>query len=202
MRRNILTYLEETAARLPDKTAFSDGTDCLTFSELLYASQSAGTYLGGIGVFGEPVLVLMDRHPKVICAFLGIIYAGAHYVCIDEKMPRARMELILESIRPRVIVTDKKNFPAAESLDVDKVLLFDEIVNTPQDKALLSGIRARQIDTDPIYIVFTSGSTGVPKGVAACHRSVIDYTDNLSLASGSVRRPSSAIRLSLFRRAA
>ena len=42
------------------------------------------------------------------------------------------------------------------------------------------GIRDRQLDTDPIYIVFTSGSTGVPKGVVACHRSVIDYIENLS----------------------
>ena len=40
--------------------------------------------------------------------------------------------------------------------------------------------RDRQLDTDPIYIVFTSGSTGVPKGVVACHRSVIDYIENLS----------------------
>lgn len=44
----------------------------------------------------------------------------------------------------------------------------------------LFGIRDRQLDTDPIYIVFTSGSTGVPKGVVACHRSVIDYIENLS----------------------
>ncbi len=44
----------------------------------------------------------------------------------------------------------------------------------------MSAVRERQIDTDPIYIVFTSGSTGVPKGVVACHRSVIDYIEQLS----------------------
>ena len=44
----------------------------------------------------------------------------------------------------------------------------------------LSDIRRKAIDTDPIYIVFTSGSTGIPKGVVACHRSVIDYVESLT----------------------
>jgi amino acid adenylation domain-containing protein len=48
------------------------------------------------------------------------------------------------------------------------------------DDEALAAIRDRQLDTDPIYIVFTSGSTGIPKGVVACHRSVIDYIENLS----------------------
>ena len=54
--------------------------------------------------------------------------------------------------------------------------MFENEIND----AALQTIRAKQIDTDPIYIVFTSGSTGVPKGVVACHRSVIDYIENLS----------------------
>ena len=44
----------------------------------------------------------------------------------------------------------------------------------------MTAIRNKALDIDPAYIVFTSGSTGVPKGVAACHRSVIDYIENLS----------------------
>src|SRR5690606_9923293 len=61
-----------------------------------------------------------------------------------------------------------------------KVYLYDEAIKTVCDDHALSLIRDRQIDTDPIYIVFTSGSTGIPKGVVACHRSVIDYIENMS----------------------
>ena len=57
--------------------------------------------------------------------------------------------------------------------------MYDEISVCPSDDALLADVRSRAIDTDPVYIVFTSGSTGVPKGVVGCHRAVIDYVENL-----------------------
>lgn len=57
---------------------------------------------------------------------------------------------------------------------------FDDICDGEEDTELLKEIYDNSIDTDPIYIVFTSGSTGVPKGVLACHRSVIDYIEQLS----------------------
>ena len=57
--------------------------------------------------------------------------------------------------------------------------LPDDIFDTEIDEKRLCTVRQRQIDTDPIYIVFTSGSTGAPKGILACHRSAIDYTETL-----------------------
>ena len=54
------------------------------------------------------------------------------------------------------------------------------LINCEVNEGALAEIENRAIDTDPIYIVFTSGSTGIPKGVLACHRSVIDYIENLS----------------------
>ena len=61
---------------------------------------------------------------------------------------------------------------------------FNPVPDAEPDDGLLSAIRDRQLDTDPLYIVFTSGSTGVPKGVVACHRSVIDYIEQLSATLG------------------
>lgn len=180
MRKNILQYLEVTAARLPDKTAFSDGTDQVTFREVLDAAERIGSVLAGAGYAHEPVPILMERHPFELCAFFGVVDAGCFYVALDSSMPEARMKKILENTRARVMICDRKNEKTARALLPDgQVYLYDEMVKWERCPELLAGIRRHQIDTDPVYIVFTSGSTGTPKGVIACHRSVIDYAESL-----------------------
>lgn len=184
MRTNILQYLEETASAAPDKTSFSDGTDCLTFSGLLRAARGAGSALLRRGLErGTAVLILMDKHPDTVAAFLAVLYAGGFYVPLDSDMPPVRAEMIAETVSPRFIIADRKNAPRAAALGCE-LLLFDEIREEPADDARLFEVRRNQTDTDIIYVVFTSGSTGVPKGVAACHRSVIDYTESLCEALG------------------
>lgn len=179
MQKNILQYLEATATRLPDKLAFSTGKEGMTFSEVLTGARAIGSYLIKNGYYREPVVIFMDKHPHTVTAFWGAIYAGCFYVCIDGKMPQARIEAIFESLHPRVLIADRKNLATAKSLGVACVLLYDEIAGMPTDDGLLADVRRRQCDTDAIYVVFTSGSTGIPKGVVACHRSVIDYTETL-----------------------
>jgi len=184
MQKNILTYLEHTAARLPNKLAFSTGKEGMTFSEVQQGAAAIGTRLAKDGFWGEPVVIFMDKHPRTVTAFLGVIYAGCFYVCLDEKMPEARMRSILENLKPRALVSDRKNLERARALGVEHTFLYDDLATGEIDPHTLLRVRTRQCDTDPIYVVFTSGSTGVPKGVVACHRSVIDYTETLSEALG------------------
>ena len=178
---NVLEYLEKTVLRLPDKLAFSDGQEGLRFAQVYDDSRAIGSFLAGRGCYNEPIVVFMGRHPKCMPAFFGCVYGGCFYVPMDEEMPRSRIELIFRELKPRIILCDGHTAKIARSLDFGgEILLYDEVVHTPTDDAALAAIRGRQLDTDPIYIVFTSGSTGVPKGVVACHRSVIDYIENLS----------------------
>lgn len=178
---NVLEYLEKTAPRLPDKLAFSDGTEGLTFGQVFDHSRAIGSYLAAKGYGNEPVVVFMGKHPKCVPAFFGCVYGGCYYVPIDEEMPRFRIELIFNNLQPKVMICDPRTAEIAKTFDFSgETLIFDQVVQTPVDEQALLAIRERQLDTDPIYIVFTSGSTGVPKGVVACHRSVIDYVENLS----------------------
>ncbi len=184
MRKNILTYLEDTAARLCDKLAFSTGKEGMTFGEVQRGAASVGSALCRRGFAGEAVVLLMDKHPRTVTAFFGVLYAGGMYVCLDEKMPDGRIAAILDKVSPRVLITDKKNEKRARTLGVETVLVYDDVAAEPIDREALARVRQSQCDTDPIYIVFTSGSTGTPKGVVACHRSVIDYTEALTAALG------------------
>ncbi|MBQ9784691.1 MAG: amino acid adenylation domain-containing protein [Clostridia bacterium] len=185
MQKNILEYLEATAPRLPWKVAYSDGSFDLSFEALLRESRAVGSGLLARGYGREPIAILMAKHPREIAAFYGCVYAGAFYVPLDTDMPAGRMELILESVGARAVIVDEKGAKIAQKLGFDgEVIPYETLAEHPIDDVALLRVRERQIDTDPIYIVFTSGSTGIPKGVVACHRSVIDYTEALCDALG------------------
>ncbi len=185
MQTNILEYLEATAPRLPAKVAYSDGTYDMTFSELYASSRKIGSALLHQGFSHEPIAILMTKHPYQIAAFYGCVYAGCYYVPLDTDMPAQRMEVILQNVGARALIVDEKGEKLLSKLHFDgKVLHYDALCRDNIDETALSEVRRIQIDTDPIYIVFTSGSTGVPKGVIACHRSVIDYVETLCDALG------------------
>lgn len=180
MQTNVLEYLEKTVCRLPDKVAFANESEGLTFGQVYDKSRAIGSFLHKNGFYNKPVVVFMKKHPNTICAFFGVIYSGNYYVPLDEEMPRHRIELIFKTLDPQAIICDEDTREIVGSFDFNgDVYLYDEISRSQIDVAALSEIRTKQIDTDPIYIVFTSGSTGVPKGVMACHRSVIDYIEHL-----------------------
>ena len=181
-QRNVLQYLEATVKEVPDKVAYEDADGrAMTFSEVYDASRSIGSCLAHKGYSHEPVIIFMEKTPQCVATFFGTVYAGCFYVPIDEEMPAMRTELIIKTLDPRVMICDAKTREKAGELAFNgEILVYEEIFGLGEDTAALDLIRSEQIDTDPIYIVFTSGSTGVPKGVAACHRSVIDYIENLS----------------------
>ncbi len=181
MQNHVLDYMWETVKRVPDKIAFSNGTDSLSFREVEEHTKKIGSYLHQKGIYKEPVIIFMNKHPKMVTAFFGTIMGGDYYVPIDAEMPEVRIKLILENVKPRLMICDEASLEAASKFAFDgEVVLYDEILSTGIDDAALVNIHDHAIDTDPIYIVFTSGSTGIPKGVVACHRSVIDYIEQLT----------------------
>lgn len=178
---NVLEYLEHTVVRLPDKIAYANEEMGLTFGEVYHDSRAIGSYLNKQGYYNEPVVVFMKKHPKAIAAFFGCVYGGNYYVPIDEEMPRFRIDLIFDNLKPKAMICDASTLEMAKTFQFDgEIMLYDEVSQSGINDEALADIRDRQLDTDPIYIVFTSGSTGIPKGVVACHRSVIDYIENLS----------------------
>lgn len=182
MQNHVLNDLYAAATKCPDKLAYSDGEHGLTFGQVYDQSQRIGSYLHRAGIYKQPVVVFMRKSPDEIAAFFGVIAGGCFYVPIDEEMPQSRIQLILDNVQTPLIICDTSTFQMAQQFQLSRgtVVQYEALLETPVEAEALACIHARAIDTDPVYIVFTSGSTGIPKGVAACHRSVLDYITQLS----------------------
>jgi len=122
----------------------------------------------------------MKKCPDTIAAFFSVTYAGLCYVPLEMGLPTYRVRRILEKIDPEVIICDESSAEKCAELGFnDKILSAAELFAGEENTAALSAVRSFALDIDPVYIVFTSGSTGEPKGVTACHRSLIDYASAL-----------------------
>jgi amino acid adenylation domain-containing protein len=179
---NVLSYLEESAQRLPNKKALVDEKHHITFGDLKQQAQCLGTQISlELGhTIRKPVVVFVDRRLESIVTFLGVAYSGNLYVPIDKEMPLARINLILQTLQPEAMVVTPGNEDLSAKLDPAlKRMDFKKGIQEEADLECLMKVRKQIIDDDPLYATFTSGSTGVPKGVITCHRSVVDMTENL-----------------------
>ena len=178
MQNNILTYLENTASRMPEKIAVIEESRSIRWGEFLSACKRAGSFLARENMQGTPVSVYAEKGIDALIAFFGAVYSGTCYSFLNPELPDARLCAIQEVLKARIVLTTENMREKAEALFKNaRVCVIREILNAEIDENLLSRARKRAVDTDPLYINFTSGSTGTPKGIAVGHRSVIDFID-------------------------
>lgn len=175
--KNVSEWLEYSARSFPAKVAFSDGTSCMTFAELRNAARHIASDLIKRGIIGQPVLIVMGNEPKSIAAFFGCAYSRNYYTPLDVKMPRERMSKILNTLQPKIIISSADCLELAESLAEDRpIISYDDVQKVDAADEIMK-IANESIEHDILYVLFTSGSTGMPKGVTVPHKAVINYID-------------------------
>lgn len=178
MKANVTCWLDQTAERLPDKIAFADENKEISFGMLRAQAMAVATDLCRRKLFKKPVVIYMEKGVDVLVSFMGTAYSCNFYSPIDVDMPASRVNKILDVLQPALVITTAKLRDAFAQYAYDgEFLIFEETINAAADERMVDAARSRGVDTDLLYVLFTSGSTGVPKGVTINHRSVIDYID-------------------------
>ncbi len=143
---NLIERIDRWAAVAPEATAHISNGRTLTYGELRRQSDALACYLTErLGEDRRPIAVLGHREPEMLIAFLGAVKSGRPYVPLDTALPQQRIDKILETSRVALVLTPKD------------VLQFSA-------SQVRGSARRVQVD-EPFYILFTSGSTGEPKGV-------------------------------------
>ena len=106
MHHNVLNDLWRTAREKPEKLAFSDGVNGLTFGEVCRQSRAIGTFLHQRGIYRRPVVVFMEKSPQEVTAFFGVVAGGCFYVPLDAEMPSGRIQLILDNVKSPLLICD------------------------------------------------------------------------------------------------
>lgn len=178
---NVLSYLEASAARVPDRICWADAAAALTYREAWSAVCKMGTALSArLATVNAPVCVLLRHDVTDLLAFFSVVYSGNFYVPIDPALPPVRLRSMLETLTPAAVLTAGGSLDAALTQGIP-VLSQTELLAENAAASAAPPWKQRK-DTDLLYVIFTSGSTGEPKGVSVCHRSVIDMVEQFMLA--------------------
>jgi amino acid adenylation domain-containing protein len=161
--------VEAQAARRPDATALVFGERQLTYAELNERANQLAHYLRRCGVgLEEKVGVLLEPAVEFIVALLAILKAGGSYVPLDSAYPKSRLEFMLEDSGVKLLLTAPGQTDAGDSKEV---VYLDETWKQFETESR-ENLHANATAEDLAYVMYTSGSTGQPKGVAVTHRAI------------------------------
>ena len=152
MQTNVLEYLEYSAQRFSEKTAYADMDSQLAFGELLDMARRIGSSAASvIDAPAGPVPVLLKKSPMALAGYFGVMYSGNAYVPLDVEMPVARLSLIKENLTPKLVLTDREHEGTAREIFGESIaVLTVEAALEKEAAAQIHGAVAAPVAPDAI----------------------------------------------------
>ena len=180
----VVAAFDAAVARSPHAVAVTDGTTRLSYGELQERAERLARVLRAAGVGTETTVpVLMERSPELVVAFLAILKAGGAYLPISAAYPLARMRSVDADSGSPVLVVDKAfadHELAVAAVEAGRHVLTCDHLLDDEPPGPLPVVRPAQL----CYVMYTSGSTGEPKGIQITHQGVVDLIRDPSWTMG------------------
>jgi amino acid adenylation domain-containing protein len=180
----IQDFFEKQVILMPEKTAIISGSERLTYQELDKRANKLSNHLIHLGVVpGEAVGIYIERSAGMVISILGILKAGCCYLPLDPSFPIERLSYMFEDSGAKVIISQsslKNKF---------KYFINATFVITDDEKKLINKYPSDKPDIklNPhslAYLLYTSGTTGKPKGVKVHHKAVVNFINSMSASPG------------------
>jgi amino acid adenylation domain-containing protein len=160
-----------------DALALADGEMRLSYAELDRRVEALAAFLIDIGLpVGARVAVVLDRSAELVIAFLAALRAGAAYLPIDPALPAERIAFMLTDSTPGAVIASAADLARLTLPAGARAIAAGDLPQTPP------ALRARRPigGGDVAYVVYTSGSTGAPKGCLVAHRGLVNLFPQLA----------------------
>lgn len=179
MYQSIIDRFEQTVASGKDRVAVIDAHQSVSFGELQAAAHRVGGAIRKAvpGALNQPIGIYLTERVAYIEAIVGVLYSGNLYAPLVTGYGEPLLRTVIDTLQPAAIISDLAHCDALIRCGVPlgRIVLVDQLDDALATEAPTA--HRQVIDMDPVYVMHTSGSTGVPKGVTIRHAGLLDFID-------------------------
>lgn len=180
--KSLVSLIHEVALRHPGKIAIEYKQQKISYKDLNEKSNQFAALLIQQGIeTGQAIGLAVNRSPEMIIALLAIMKSGAAYIPLDPEYPHERIEYMLEDSNAKILITSKK-YSQHFKTNATEIILEDSLSLLSQFSNEYPSINLN--GSDLAYILYTSGSTGNPKGVQIEHHNLVNFLNSMKKLPG------------------